>query len=123
MGKSSGDYPRDLDDDDDSVIKSYRHTDKVKKRYADFTRRLHRACSNRALFVTAKGYVGLAPWNARKGDVVTILLGGKTPYLLRRQSPDASLFTLVGEAYVHGVMEGEVMVPETSPLIQRIAIV
>lgn len=57
------------------------------------------------MFVTKKGYLGLAPWNAREGDVVAILLGGCTPFLLRRIR--GSRYSLVGEAYVHGIMAGE----------------
>jgi hypothetical protein len=40
------------------------------------------------------------------GDVVVVLYGGRTPFLLRRK--DDGTWILVGECYVHGMMNGEV---------------
>ncbi|KAL6412063.1 hypothetical protein AUP68_04444 [Ilyonectria robusta] len=77
----------------------------LQKKYRKYLRKIHRACAHRALFVTARGYLGLAPWNARAGDKVAVLEGGKTPFLLRPASADA--YTLVGEAFVYGIMGGE----------------
>lgn len=68
--------------------------------------RIHRSTAHRAMFVTRKGYVGLAPWNAQTGDWVCVLNGGKTPFLLR-PSPGTRYVSLVGDAYVHGIMAGE----------------
>jgi hypothetical protein len=68
--------------------------------------RIYNASVNRAMFVTTKGYLGLAPWNARKGDLICVLLGGSTPFLLR-PVPGRKHFTLVGECYVYGIMGGE----------------
>jgi hypothetical protein len=106
----------------DSLIKITKYQKKLGSAYADFTKRIHKACANRALFVTQNGYIGLAPWNACKGDVVAILSGGKTPYLLRPCIPGPS-YTFVGEIYVHGLMEGEAMDPAASPMIHGIDIV
>jgi predicted glycosyl hydrolase (DUF1957 family) len=56
--------------------------------------------------------MGLAAPLAREGDVVVVLYGGNVPYVLRStQSPsnDEQLWELVGEAYVHGIMEGEAL--------------
>jgi hypothetical protein len=75
-----------------------------KRRYKEVRSRVYRASANRAMFVTSKGFIGLAPWNAKKGDLICVLLGGCTPYLLR---PVSGLYTLVGEAYVYGIMGGE----------------
>ena len=78
------------------------------KQYGEIMRRIHLACKHRALFVTKRGYIGLAPWNAAPGDSVVILKGGKTPFLLRL-APVIGRYTLVGEAFVYGIMAGEVM--------------
>lgn len=49
------------------------------------------------------------------GDIVFIPHGAQTPFLIRRQELDHSVavgenhYQLVGKAYVHGFMEGEVM--------------
>lgn len=57
-------------------------------------------------------YMGLAAPLARVGDVVVLLYGGTVPYVLRgsrSQSEDEQLWELVGEAYVHSVIEGEIL--------------
>jgi hypothetical protein len=38
-----------------------------------------------------KGYMGLAPHSARQGDLVCILLGGQTPFILREMEDMTSL--------------------------------
>jgi hypothetical protein len=78
------------------------------------------------------GLVGLAPAIAKVGDVVVIFKGAKFPYVLRRQkvrkgkttaeneSGDEELWELVGEAYVHGVMYGELFDEEgKTELVKR----
>ncbi len=76
---------------------------------AEITERINRACAHRALFVTKAGYIGLAPWNAKVGDSVCVLAGGKTPYLLRAEGTEgAEQYSLVGETYVYGIMDGQV---------------
>ena len=56
----------------------------------------------RLLFTSENGYMGLAPPSTRPGDLVCVLLGGRTPYILR---PDGKRhYRLIGECYVHGQM-------------------
>jgi hypothetical protein len=50
---------------------------------------------NRRLFATKRGYLGLAPPDTRKKDLVCVLLGGEVPYVLR-QSDDGG-YTMIGE--------------------------
>ncbi|KAN0122842.1 Heterokaryon incompatibility protein (HET) domain containing protein [Hyaloscypha variabilis] len=61
-------------------------------------------CWNRVLFTTSKGYMGVGPKVSKAGDVVCVLGGGTVPILLR---PANGHFQVVGESYVHGIMEGE----------------
>lgn len=72
----------------------------------------------RRLISTSKGYIGLANSGVRSGDVVAILGGSSVPIILRPvptvpegQSPldmvDELSFQVVGDAYIHGVMDGE----------------
>ncbi|KAK4032503.1 heterokaryon incompatibility protein-domain-containing protein [Parachaetomium inaequale] len=63
-------------------------------------------CRGRTLFATAGGRLGLGPENVQTGDVVTILLGTPVPIVLR---PAADRFRYVGDAYVHGIMDGQLM--------------
>ncbi|KAK3381710.1 heterokaryon incompatibility protein-domain-containing protein [Podospora didyma] len=60
-------------------------------------------------FVGDKGYMGLVPDVAEKGDVIVIFRGAKFPYVLRKKvnGKHGGMHELVGEAYVHGVMYGE----------------
>ncbi|KAL0262769.1 hypothetical protein SLS55_001742 [Diplodia seriata] len=74
--------------------------------------------STRRLFVTEGGRLGVGPAGSAAGDVVAVLMGGEMPFLLREESEEedeegrrnkTGLVRLVGEAYVHGVMRGEVV--------------
>ncbi|XDG05597.1 hypothetical protein ABKA04_005212 [Annulohypoxylon sp. FPYF3050] len=62
-------------------------------------------CYNRTLFSTRKGYLGLGP-DCHKGDLVCLMFGGEVPFVLR---PKDGYYQLVGDAYVHGIMDGEAM--------------
>ena len=61
-------------------------------------------CVKRSFITTKKGYLGLAPWGAHEGDVVCVLRGGDVPFVLREK--EDGYWKLVGEAYVHGIMDG-----------------
>lgn len=62
---------------------------------------------DRRLAYTAGGRLALVPLVARVGDVCCIIQGVDIPVVLRRTARDSH--KLVGEAYIHGVMEGELM--------------
>lgn len=70
--------------------------------------------SGRKFFISKRGFIGFAPEDAREGDLIWVLRGGRLPIILRRlepqsaQSSDAE-YTLVGDSYVHGIMDGEVV--------------
>lgn len=66
---------------------------------------------NGRFFVTARGYVGIAPDGARLGDRIAIVQGGAVPFVLRpgKHQGFTSVFALVGEAYMHGIMYGEAL--------------
>jgi len=52
---------------------------------------------------------GTGPRAIEKDDIVCLLFGCSVPVIMRRRDPAAlqSRVTLVGECYVHGIMEGE----------------
>jgi len=60
----------------------------------------------RRVFVTENGYMGLGPSWMRQGDEVVAFYGFNAPYVIR---PSDYGDCLVGEAYVHGVMDGQLM--------------
>lgn len=90
----------------EKLRQSYMDGKHIIQRYGEYLRRIHRACAHRALCVTKKGYIGLAPWNAREGDEIAVVNGGRTPYVLRRNQ-GMGQYMLVGESYVCGIMGGE----------------
>jgi hypothetical protein len=85
----------------------------------------------RILFRAANGSLGLGPKQVRPGDVVCILLGCSVPVVLRKHELDkeqdtrreqkADLYRLLGECYVHGIMDGEFM--KSKPEVTTLTIV
>jgi hypothetical protein len=85
---------------------------------------------DRNFFITESGYFGMGPRYTKPGDVVVIFDGDTTPFVLRqikpnehtvdpdvggdaegRFSPDEQ-YELIGDCYVHGFMDNEVVAPE-----------
>jgi len=64
-------------------------------------------CSNRKLFASERGYLGLGPAAVLPGDIIAAIFGLETPLVLRSVGTDS--YQIVGEAYVHGIMDGEAM--------------
>jgi len=63
--------------------------------------------NGRRFACTNSGYFGLVPFFAQPGDVWCIFPGMKVPLILRRR--EDGRYYLVGDSYIHGVMQGEVM--------------
>ena len=61
---------------------------------------------NRCVFTTKQGHMGIGPFDTQRGDVAVVLLGANVCFVLRPAGPN---FELVGDAYIHGVMEGELL--------------
>ncbi|KAI0861412.1 HET-domain-containing protein [Xylaria cubensis] len=70
-----------------------------------FSQRVNRTILDRRFFLSEKGYIGLAPDNVNEGDMICVLAGGRLPLILRDASTTSK--RLVGDAYVHGIMDGE----------------
>jgi hypothetical protein len=73
-----------------------------------FGRNLGPATEDRCFFRTEGGDMGVGPFDSKVGDVVVILFGGNYPFLFR---PKDKHYRLVGNAYVQGVMNGEIVQP------------
>ena len=65
----------------------------------------------RRFFVTKKGYFGLGPKDISSGDQIAVFYGLAVPIVLRRHRQDTSLpgRRVLGEAYTHDIMKGEVL--------------
>jgi hypothetical protein len=67
-----------------------------------------RATKIRKLFISKEeGWLGLAPMDAEVGDRIAILEGGSVPYILRQKCGQVNGWEIIGDAYVHGIMDGE----------------
>jgi hypothetical protein len=56
---------------------------------------------------TQAGYFALVPAQTQVGDSIAICQGGRTPLVLRALNPTCGTWTLLGDSYVHGIMNGE----------------
>jgi hypothetical protein len=74
----------------------------------EYMNKVSAACCNRAFFRTRDGRIGLGPPNLQVGDLVCIIRNTYTPFIIRPRPGDSGHNELVGEAYVHGLMYGEV---------------
>ncbi|RYP13288.1 hypothetical protein DL765_006962 [Monosporascus sp. GIB2] len=75
----------------------------------------------RILFVTAEYYVGHGPLSLAEGDEVWLLNGGRAPFILRKA--EGGRYRLVGEAYLHGAMYGELMTDDVRSRIGPVEII
>lgn len=71
-----------------------------------FLERMRDCVSNRVLFRTLDHRLGLGPVGTQNGDLVCVLTGCSLPVILRPMGDD---YAVIGETYVHGISDGEVM--------------
>ncbi|KAH7311017.1 hypothetical protein BKA65DRAFT_575054 [Rhexocercosporidium sp. MPI-PUGE-AT-0058] len=73
------------------------------------------ASLGRRMCITDRGFVGLIPPYARKGDVIFVARGLQAPLFLRKADakPGSGIqegvswyYILIGECYIHGIMDG-----------------
>ncbi|KAF2714056.1 HET-domain-containing protein [Pleomassaria siparia CBS 279.74] len=62
---------------------------------------------DRAFFCTEQGYIGLGPRIMDKGDECWLPMGSTVPFILR--PVDEGKYRLLGQTYVNGMMDGEVI--------------
>lgn len=65
----------------------------------------------RRFFMTDLGKMGIGDEDIKVGDMVSVLLGGLMPFILRPAGGGeggVAFYQLVGQTYVHGIMDGEV---------------
>jgi hypothetical protein len=70
-------------------------------------------CTGRMFGVTEKGYYGLFLSGSKPGDLVCLFDGVRVPLCVREVDEDGeqARYKLVGACYVHGIMDGEVLLP------------
>ena len=92
MRNDNGVYPEDMHEDVVNIMESF-----------------DSAYSCRRLFRTKRGFLGISAQSLDAKDVVWVLAGAAVPVVLREISSTGN-WEFVGEAYVHGIMNGEAAV-------------
>lgn len=67
---------------------------------------------NQTFFITKSGYIGIGPPDTSARDQVWVFKGGNVPFVMRGagvERKEQPQLILVGDAYVHGIMDGEAM--------------
>ncbi|KAK3072467.1 hypothetical protein LTR53_006753 [Teratosphaeriaceae sp. CCFEE 6253] len=72
-----------------------------------FWRDLNLSCKGRSFFITSEGHCGLGPLFSRQGDSCYLFKSARVPFVVRKSRGGRS--KLLGEAYVHGAMHGELV--------------
>ncbi|KAF3020158.1 hypothetical protein E8E14_009450 [Neopestalotiopsis sp. 37M] len=80
---------------------------KAGETFQEIRKVFRRVLRNRRLGILGHGRLGLFPRHCRSGDMVYLVYGCIVPILLRPVDNDKGKFRLVGECYVHGIMQGE----------------
>jgi len=88
----------------------------TKDAYLSTDSRHLRCLMGRRLFRSRQGYIGLSPKSAIEGDEIWLLPGSDVPLILR-PAEQHSAYVLVGSAYVHGIMYGELNVQQLGDLV------
>lgn len=58
----------------------------------------------RVPLITKKGHLGISSMSVKEGDLIVLVSGAQTPFILRRTG---TKYMVVGEAYIDGIMDGE----------------
>ncbi|CAH0047448.1 unnamed protein product [Clonostachys solani] len=73
----------------------------------DYVDQLQDIAKHRCPFRTSTGRIGIGPHQMRSGDRIYVLAGAPVPYAMR-EGTDRKL-RLLGEVYLHGIMDGEAL--------------
>ena len=91
--------------------KSESETESFLSRYWDDTSEILTLRQGRSIPLKKQRCLGLGPLDTRPGDLVCILCTADTPFILRKK-PNVNTYRLIGEAYIHGVMDGEALLDD-----------
>jgi hypothetical protein len=71
----------------------------------DYAYQLQDIAHGRRPFRTSSGHIGVGPYELEVGDLIYIIPGATVPCIFR--GPSRIKATLIGDAYVYGIMDGE----------------
>jgi hypothetical protein len=84
----------------------------------------------RRYFSLSTGHLGLGPLDVRTGDLVCTMVDGDVPFVIRQTGGEGSewfqersetQYQLVGECYIHGIMDGEFW--QSKPKVEELILV
>lgn len=61
------------------------------------------------IFITSSGSLGVGWAWIKPGDIVAVFHGAEVPFILREDCIACEIYNLMGDAYVHGIMDGEIV--------------
>ena len=77
--------------------------------YERFLYAVDSGASGRDFFVTTGGYMGRGRAGVQRGDLVCIAYGCNLPLMARKSEAAGGGLVMVGEAFIEGMLEGEMM--------------
>jgi hypothetical protein len=100
-----------LDQNVTNFLQQPQHTRETFLKYFQTAEVFASRISNGTFCVTKRGYAGLVPGDAEKGDEICVFDGGAVPFILRKSQLKKGVrrYTLIGECYIHGIMYGEAL--------------
>jgi hypothetical protein len=81
----------------------------LREKGIDYIKYLMTVEKSTRVIVTNSGMLGLAPSVSKPGDVVAIVKGARAPFILRSNERGGCQYKIVGQAYIRGMMFGEVL--------------
>ncbi|SCN66231.1 related to het-6-heterokaryon incompatibility protein [Fusarium fujikuroi] len=82
----------------------------------DYIALVQNFCFDRAFIITGCGRIGIGPSSTCPEDKVSVIFGGDVPYIIRGTG---DYLNLVGESYIHGLMEAQTIDKYKTGLIQK----
>ncbi|OCK76110.1 hypothetical protein K432DRAFT_396717 [Lepidopterella palustris CBS 459.81] len=67
------------------------------------------ALTNPRFIAFKNGYYGLEPPTARERDVCCVIFGARTLFIVRAVAGSSGHYEFIEDAYVHGMMKGEIV--------------
>jgi hypothetical protein len=71
-----------------------------------------KSCTSKSFLATINGFVGTSVPSCRPGDVIAIIFGSPSPFVLRPIPVDVGeqqAYWLIGCSYIGGIMNGEMV--------------
>lgn len=81
--------------------------DEIVHRASMFYQCVNHFCSSRRRCLTSCGYICQVPLVIQFGDAMFIPCGSAIPFIIRQRRGPLNRYELIGECYIHGIMNGE----------------